>query len=71
MRILIPVPVKPIVLVWALLSGMILIGFITSSLMQGKDPFTSRAAATQQAKAKAGTAHGRQQSDNTPKTLHR
>jgi hypothetical protein len=33
------VPWKPVVIVWALLSGMILAGFIGSSLLQGKDPF--------------------------------
>ena len=37
MRILVPVHLKPVVLVWALLSGMILVGFITSSLIQEKD----------------------------------
>jgi len=37
MRIL--VPWKPIVLVWGLLSGMILVSFVASSLLQGKDPF--------------------------------
>ena len=37
MRIL--VPWKPVVLVWGLLSGMILVSFVASSLLQGKDPF--------------------------------
>jgi hypothetical protein len=33
------VPWKPVVLVWGLLSGMILVGFVASSVHQGKDPF--------------------------------
>ena len=33
------VPWKPVVLVWGLLSGMILVGFVASSVLQGKDPF--------------------------------
>jgi hypothetical protein len=33
------VPWKPVVLVWGLLSGMILVSFVASSLLQGKDPF--------------------------------
>jgi len=39
MRIL--VPWKPVVLVWGLLSGMILVSFVASSLLAGKDPFAS------------------------------
>jgi hypothetical protein len=33
------VPWKPVVLVWGLLSGMIFVGFVASSVLQGKDPF--------------------------------
>jgi len=33
------VPWKPVVLVWVLLSGMILVSFVASSVLQGKDPF--------------------------------
>jgi hypothetical protein len=33
------VPWKPVVLVWGLLSGMILVSFVASSVLQGKDPF--------------------------------
>ena len=69
-RILIPVPLKAIVLVWGLLSGMILVGFVTSSLIQGKDPFAPRKAVTVQAKAKAGAAHSGQHSDKYARTLH-
>src|ERR1700683_105088 len=36
------VPWKPVVLVWGLLSGMILVSFVASSLLQGKDPFAPR-----------------------------
>lgn len=41
MRILIPVPLKPVVLMWALLSGMILVGFIASSLVEGRRLFSA------------------------------
>ena len=53
------VPWKPVVIVWALLSGMVLAGFIGSSLLHGKDPFapptvhrstTRKASAAQTAK---------------------
>jgi len=39
MRIL--VPWKPVVLLWGLLSGMILVGFVASSLLDGKKPFAT------------------------------
>ena len=45
MRIL--VPWKPVVLVWGLLSGMILVSFVASSLLEGKDPFGPPAVKTQ------------------------
>ena len=44
MRIL--VPWKPVVLVWGLLSGMILISFVASSVLAGKDPFAPSAKKT-------------------------
>ena len=34
------VPWKPVVLVWGLLSGMILVSFVASFLLEGKKPFT-------------------------------
>jgi hypothetical protein len=37
------VPWKPVVLAWGLLSGMILVSFVASSLLQGKDPFAPSA----------------------------
>lgn len=48
---------KPVVLVWGLLSGMILVSFVASSVLQGKDPFAPAATITQPAAAKTGTAH--------------
>ena len=51
MRIL--VPWKPVVLVWGLLSAMIFLGFVASSLREGKDPFApsaTKAAGAQTAK---------------------
>ncbi len=41
------VPWKPVVLVWGLLSGMILVSFVASSLLVGKDPFAPGATITQ------------------------
>ena len=69
MRIL--VPWKPVVLVWGLLSGMIFVGFVASSVLQGKDPFAPGATITQPAAAKTGTAQsGRQpkHSSKAPRT---
>jgi hypothetical protein len=40
------VPWKPVVLVWGLLSGMILVSFVASSLLQGRDPFAPSATKT-------------------------
>jgi hypothetical protein len=65
MRIL--VPWKPVVLVWGLLSAMIFVGFVASSVLQGKDPFAPGATITQPAAAKTGTA----QSGHQPKQSHK
>ena len=46
------IPWKPVVLVWGLLSGMIFVGFVASSALQGKDPFAPGASITQPAAAK-------------------
>ena len=53
---LILVPWKPVVLVWGLLSGMILVSFVASSLLEGKDPFAPGATITQPASVKTGVA---------------
>ena len=58
MRIL--VPWKPVVLVWGLLSGMILISFVASSLLEGKKPFTPSA-------TKAGAPQTAQQPNHSHK----
>lgn len=55
------VPWKPVVIVWALLSGMIFAGFIGSSLLQGKDPFAPTATVQRSVSTKASTAHTGQQ----------
>jgi hypothetical protein len=47
MRIL--VPWKPVVLVWGLLSGMVLVGSVASCLLQGTDPFAPSATKTRAA----------------------
>jgi hypothetical protein len=65
MRIL--VPWKPVVLAWGLLSAMIFVGFVASSVLQGKDPFAPGATITQPAAAKTGTAQSGQQ----PKQSHK
>jgi len=64
MRIL--VPLKPVALVWGLLSAMILVGFIASSMLQGKNPFTPGAAVTQSKDTKTRSARTEQQ----PKHSH-
>jgi hypothetical protein len=66
MRIL--VPWKPVVLVWGLLSGMIFVGFVASSVLQGRDPFAPSAKITQPATAKPSTAQSRQQPKHSNKT---
>jgi hypothetical protein len=68
------VPWKPVVLVWGLLSGMIFVGFVASSVLQGKDPFAPGATIMQPAAAKTGAAQaGRQpkHSDRATRTPSR
>jgi hypothetical protein len=48
------VPWKPVVLVWGLLSAMIFVGFVASSVLQGKDPFAPGAIVTQPSSVKTG-----------------
>lgn len=62
------VPWKPVVIVWALLSGMILAGFIGSSVLQGKDPFAPPTTVQRSTAAKASATHTRQQSNHAHKT---
>jgi hypothetical protein len=72
MRIL--VPWKPVVIVWGLLSAMIFVGFVASSVLQGKDPFAPGATITQPAAAKTGPAQSGQQpkhSNKAPRTPSR
>jgi hypothetical protein len=54
------VPWKPVVLVWGLLSGMILVGFVASSVFQGKDPFAPGAIIRPISSAKTGGAQAGQ-----------
>ena len=61
------VPWKPVVLVWGLLSGMILVSFVASSLLQGKNPFAPGATITQPPAGKTGAAQRGQQ----PKHSHK
>jgi len=58
MRIL--VPWKPVVLAWGLLSAMIFLGFVASSLREGKDPFAPSA-------MKAGVTQTAQQPNHSHK----
>ena len=62
------VPWKPVVLVWGLLSGMILVSFIGSSVLQGKDPFAPSTTITQPPAMKAGAAQAGQQPKHSHKT---
>jgi hypothetical protein len=66
MRII--VPWKPVVLVWGLLSGMIFVGFVASSVLQGKDPFAPGATVMQSPKVKVGAAQTGQQPKHSDKT---
>ena len=61
------VPWKPVVLVWGLLSGMILVGFVASSLLEGKNPFAPGATITPPPAVKTGVAQARQQTKNSHK----
>jgi hypothetical protein len=61
------VPWKPVVLVWGLLSGMIFVGFVASSVLQGKDPFAPGATITQPSLVKAGVAQAGQQPTRSQK----
>ncbi len=61
------VPWKPVVLVWGLLSGMILVGFVASSVLKGQDPFAPGATITRPSAVKAGAAQAGQQ----PKHSHK
>jgi hypothetical protein len=54
------VPWKPVVLVWGLLSGMILVSFVASSVFQGKDPFAPGVIIKQPPSVKAGVAQAGQ-----------
>jgi len=65
MRIL--VPWKPVVLVWGFLSGMILVSFIASSLLEGKNPFAPGATISQPPAVKAVAGQAGQQ----PKHSHK
>ena len=53
------VPWKPVVLVWGLLSGMILVSFVASSLLEGKDPFAPCATIMQPASLKTSVAQSK------------
>jgi len=61
------VPWKPVVLVWGLLSGMILVSFVASSVLQGKDPFAPGATITQPSSVKMGAAQAEQQRKHSHK----
>jgi hypothetical protein len=61
------VPWKPVILVWGLLSGMILVSFVASSVLEGKDPFAPSAIITQSPSVKTGVAQAGQQSKHSHK----
>jgi hypothetical protein len=60
------VPWKPVVLVWGLLSGMILVSFVASSLLEGKNPFAPAVTMTQSPAVKSGVVQAEQ-----PKHSHK
>jgi len=61
------VPWKPVVLVWGFLSGMILVSFVASSVLQGKDPFAPGAMITRPTSVKTGVSQAGQQSKHSHK----
>ena len=61
------VPLKPVVLVWGLLSAMIFFGFVASSVLEGKDPFAPGAIITQPPAVKTSAAQSRQQREDSNK----
>jgi hypothetical protein len=63
---LILVPWKAVVLVWGLLSGVILVSFVASSLLEGKDHFAPGTTFAQPASLKKGVAQAGQ-----PKHSHK
>jgi len=64
MRILVPVPWKPVVLVWGLLSTMIFGGFVASSLVRGKNPVAREPTVPRSTDARGG-AHAAEQSKHS------
>jgi len=61
MYILVPwKPVVQVVLVWGLLSGMIFVGFVASTVLQGKNPFAPGATIAQPPAVKTGAAQAGQ-----------
>ena len=55
------IPFKPVVLVLGLLSGLMFVGFVGSSLLEGKEPFVMDRAQTRQTLVKQDTARATQQ----------
>jgi hypothetical protein len=54
---LILIPWKPIAVAWGVLSGMLLLGFIVSSLMEGKNPFAPHLTQIHSAVVKQSSIH--------------
>ena len=54
---LVLVPLKPVVLILGFLSGLVIVGFIGSSLLDKTAPFESRTSLMQHAVAKPGYTH--------------
>jgi hypothetical protein len=54
-------PLKPVVVVWGLLSAMIFFGFVASSVLEGKDPFSPGATIAQPPAVKKSVAQAGQQ----------
>jgi hypothetical protein len=64
------VPWKPVVLVWGLLSAMIFVGFVASSVIEGKDPFAPGATIKQHSAIKTSAAQAAQQPKRPQKAAH-
>jgi hypothetical protein len=63
------VPFKPVVLVLGLLSGLVFVGFVGSSLLEGKEPFVMGRAQTRHPLVKQDTAQATSEHKHSQKPL--
>jgi hypothetical protein len=64
------VPWKPVALIVGILGAMVFVGYVGSSLMQGRNPFGMPAAQTQVTSSKPVVAHANRPHRNLHKAEH-